>query len=108
MRPFRKYLTIQSAQGYLAKLMLPPDAGAISFDPALYEKIFHFLKDQDPKMIFIYGRNDPWSAAHAPVFRKKANSRFFFQPGGSHRARIGNMPGEMKEQILQQLNEWLD
>jgi hypothetical protein len=108
VRPFRKYLTIESAQGYLPKLMLPSDAGEVGFRPALYQKVYQFLKDQDPKMIYIYGELDPWSAAHAPAFRKKANSHFFFQPRGSHRARIGNMPEAMKEQILELLNEWLD
>ncbi|MDR1557817.1 MAG: aminopeptidase [Tannerellaceae bacterium] len=108
VRPFRKYLTIQSAQGYLAKLMLPPGAGAIGFDPALYEKIHHFLKENDPKIIYIYGEIDPWSAAHVPVFKKKKNSHFFFQARGSHRARISNMPEKIKAKILKQLDEWLD
>jgi hypothetical protein len=106
-RPFRKYLTIKNTDGYLKKLMLPPGAENITFDPSLYRKIYHFLKDNDPKIIFIYGELDPWSAAHVPVFRKKKNSHFFFQPRGSHRARIGNMPEKTQEKIMKQINEWL-
>jgi hypothetical protein len=105
--PFRKYLTIKNADDYLKKLMLPPGAENITFDPTLYQKIYHFLKDNDPKFIFIYGELDPWSAAHVPVFKKKKNSYFFFQPRGSHRARINNMPEKTQEKIMKQVNEWL-
>jgi hypothetical protein len=108
VRPFRKYLTIKSAQGYLAKLMLPSSTGTIDFKPALYEKIYHFLRDEDPRMIYIYGESDPWSAAHVPIFKKKQNSHYFFQPRGNHRTRISNMPEKMKEQIVKQMDEWLN
>ncbi|MDR1344455.1 MAG: aminopeptidase [Tannerellaceae bacterium] len=104
--PFKPYLTIKSAAGYLHRLMLPPGAGEITFDDSIYRKVYNFLKDNDPKIIYIYGELDPWSAAHAPVFGKKANSRFFFQPGGDHRARIGNMPEKMKAAIIRQIEQW--
>ncbi|MDR1645917.1 MAG: aminopeptidase [Tannerellaceae bacterium] len=105
--PFRKYLTIQHAGGYLHQLMLPPGAEETTFDPGLYQKVYHYLKDNDPKIIFIYGEFDPWSAAHAPVFKKKKNSHFFFQPRGSHRARISNMPEKTQEKIMKHICEWL-
>ena len=107
-KPFRKYLTIDSSKGYLNRIMLPKElVNKVEFRPALYHKIYDFLKDNDPKMIFIYGEIDPWSAAHAPVFKGKKNEQVYFQPRGSHRARIGNMPEDMKEKILTQLNQWL-
>ncbi|MDR1918986.1 MAG: aminopeptidase [Tannerellaceae bacterium] len=108
LRPFRKYLTITQSAGYLEKLMLPSSAGPIAFDPALYQKIYHYLKQNDPKIIYIYGELDPWSAAHVPVFKKKSNSHFFFQPRGSHRSRISNMPDKTKETILQLIDSWLN
>lgn len=108
IKPFREYLTINSSKDYLNRIMLPQElVGKIEFRPALYDKIISFLKDNDPKMIFIYGEVDPWSATHVPVFKGKVNEQVYFQPGGSHRARIGNMPEEMKEQILTQINKWL-
>lgn len=107
-KPLRKYLTIDSSKGYLDRIMLPRElVGKVDFRPALYHKIYNFLKDNDPKMIFIYGEIDPWTAAHAPVFKGKKNQQFYFQPRGSHRARISNMPEEMKEKILSQLKQWL-
>ena len=56
-------------------------------------------------MIFIYGEVDPWSATRVPIFKGKVNEQVYIQPGGSHRARIGNMPEDMKEKILTQINK---
>jgi hypothetical protein len=107
-KPFRKYLTIKDAKGYMNALMVPKSANPpITFDPTLYHKIYDFLKDNDPKMLFIYGEVDPWSAAHAPEFKGKKNEVFFFQPGGSHRSRISNMPDDMRLRIMEILNAWL-
>ena len=108
VKPFKKYLTIDSAHGYLNRIMLPGElVGKVDFRPALYHKIYNFLKDNDPKMIFIYGEIDPWSAAMVPAFKGKKNEQIYIQPRGSHRARIGNMPEDMKERILTQMNKWL-
>ncbi|MDR0995267.1 MAG: aminopeptidase [Tannerella sp.] len=107
-KPFRKYLTIKTAEGYLNRIMVPESARPVTFDPALYHKIYNYLKDNDPKMIFIYGANDPWSSVHAPIFKGKKNEHFFFQPNGSHRSRISNMPDNMKKQIMDLLHQWLE
>lgn len=106
--PFKKYLTIKNSKGYLNQIMLPQElVGKVDFRPALYDKVYNFLKDNDPKIIFIYGEIDPWTATHVPVFKGKVNEQVYIQPGGSHRARISNMPEEMKETILTQINKWL-
>ena len=106
--PFKGLLTIKSAKGYLNKLMLPTELiDKVEFRPELYHKVYNFLKDNDPKMIFIYGEIDPWSATRVPTFRGKKNEQIYIQPRGSHRARIGNMPEEMKKQIMDQIHAWL-
>ncbi len=106
-KPFEKYLTIKNSDGYLSRIMLPESAGTIEFRPELYQKVYNFLKENDPKMIFIYGEVDPWSATRVPSFKGKKNEQIYIQPGGSHRARISNMPEDMKEKILTQINKWL-
>ncbi|RHJ78696.1 S28 family serine protease [Parabacteroides sp. AM08-6] len=107
-KPFKEYLTIDSSEGYLNRIMLPRElVDKIEFRPELYNKVYNFLKENDPKMIFIYGEIDPWSATHVPVFRRKVNEQVYFQPGGSHLSRIGNMPEDLKEKILTQINKWL-
>ena len=106
--PFKGLLTIKSATGYLNKLMLPTELiDQVEFRPELYHKVYNFLKDNDPKMIFIYGEIDPWSATRVPTFRGKKNEQIYIQPRGSHRARISNMPEEMKKQIMDQIHAWL-
>lgn len=106
--PFQKLLTISTTAGYLNRIMLPLElVDQVPYRPALYNKVYEFLKNNDPKMIFIYGEVDPWSATLVPAFKGKVNQQVYIQPGGSHRARIGNMPEEMKEKILTQINKWL-
>ena len=110
IRPFKKYLSIKSSKGYLKKLMLPEDAKHIKFDKTLSKKITKFLKKSDPKMVFIYGEIDPWSAA-APMWldtSKKKNMHMFVQPRGSHRARINTLPEEMKQEAISIIKEWLE
>ena len=108
VKPFKKLLSISSAQGYLNRIMLPKElVDKVPFRPNLYNKVYTFLRDNDPKMLFIYGEIDPWSAAMVPVFKGKQNEKVYIQPQGSHRARISNMPEELKAEILTQLNQWL-
>ena len=107
-KPFKKYLTIKSAQGYLNDIMLPKElVGQVPYRPELADKVYNYLKNNDPKMIFIYGEIDPWSATRVPTFSGKVNQQIYIQPGGSHSARISSMPEETKQQIMNQINQWL-
>ena len=107
--PFKDYLYIKSSKGYLNRIMLPSELkDKVEFNPALYNKVYNFLKNNDPKIIFIYGEYDPWSATLMPVFKNKKNEQVYFQPKGCHRARISNMPDDMKEKIVNQIKIWLE
>ena len=110
IRPFKKYLSITSSKGYLKKLMLPDDAKDIKFDKTLSKKITKFLKKNDPKMIFVYGEIDPWSAAATTWLNtdKKENVHIFVEPRGSHLARINTLPKEMKQKAISILKKWLE
>ncbi|MGL5227459.1 MAG: S28 family serine protease [Bacteroidales bacterium] len=108
-RPFKKYLTIKSARNYLDHLMLPAELiGKVDYRPESSRKVYDFLKENDPKMIFIYGEADPWTASRVPDFKGKANQQIYIQPEGSHAARIQTMPEEIKQQILAQMDAWLE
>ena len=64
----------------------------------------------DPKMLFVYGEIDPWTAA-APedyLFYNKKNMHKFVKPGGSHSTRINNMPEQQREQAWAILQSWLE
>ena len=67
-----------------------------------------FLKKNDPKMIFIYGQNDPWTAAGVTWLKNKKNIHVFVEPGGSHLARIGTMSEDQKQNVMSLLRGWLE
>lgn len=107
VQPFKQYLSIQSSEGYLHHLMLPEELKDMPFDKTLSKKITKFLKKQDPKMIFIYGQNDPWTAAGVTWLKNKKNIHVFIQPNGSHLARISTLPEAEKVKVMELINEWL-
>ena len=107
VQPFKQYLSIQSSEGYLHRLMLPEELKDMPFDKTLSKKITKFLKKQDPKMIFIYGQNDPWTAAGVSWLKNKKNIHVFIQPNGSHLARISTLPEAEKAKVMELINEWL-
>ena len=107
VQPFKQYLSIQSSEGYLHRLMLPEELKDMPFDKTLSKKITKFLKKQDPKMIFIYGQNDPWTAAGVTWLKNKKNIHVFIQPNGSHLARISTLPEAETAEVMELINEWL-
>lgn len=107
IKPFKKYLSIKSSKNYLHQLMLPEELANMKFDNTLSRKIVKFLKDNDPKMIFIYGQNDPWTAAGVTWLKDKKNIHVFIQPNGSHSARIGTLPKAVNEEAIALIKSWL-
>lgn len=87
--------------------MLPEDMRKMKFDK-MSNKIVRFLKKNDPKMIFIYGQNDPWTAAGVTWLKNKKNIHVFVEPGGSHLARIGTMSEDQKQKVMSLLRGWLE
>jgi PS-10 peptidase S37. len=104
--PLRKLLSIQSSEGYFNRIMLQQGVET-HFDPTLYNKVKTFWEQNDPKMIFIYGEVDPWSASRIPDLAGKKNLQIYIQPRGSHRTRISTMPEDMQTKIIGQINQWL-
>ncbi len=107
IRPFKKYLSITSSKGYLHRLMLPEELKDMPFDKTLSKKITTYLKENDPKMIFIYGENDPWTAAGVTWLKGKKNVHVFIQPGGSHRTRISTLPEADQHEVISLIDKWL-
>lgn len=107
VKPFKNLLSIKSSKGYLRKLLVPYGA-APKFNKELSKKCQQFLNHNDPKMIFIYGEWDPWSAVAANYKGVKVNMSRYFQPGGSHRARIGTLPAPMKKEVIDKISSWLN
>jgi len=103
--PFKGELKITDAKGYLAKIFLPEEVH-IAFDSTLYNRISQFVQNSDAKFIFIYGEYDPWFAPAVPN-PHKSNVLYMVAPKASHRARIGNLPQEMRDLVINTLHDWL-
>ncbi len=110
LKSIKKWTSLKSTKGYLKQLLLPNELRGYEFDPSLYNRTVTYLKENDPKHIFIYGEIDPWSASGVCTWldcSQKKNMRVYVQPRGSHSSRIGNMPDDMKKEIIDRLSEWL-
>ena len=103
--PFKGLLTIKNTKGYLTKLFLP-EGSEFKFDKTLYKKLKKFVATTDKKMLFIYGEFDPWSSVKVDE-PKNDNVVVMVQPGGSHRARISNMPDSLKNKAIEIIKGWL-
>jgi hypothetical protein len=106
IEPFKEYLKIKTSHDYLNRLMIPEGVN-IEFRPALYNKISAYLASNDPKMIFIYGEDDPWTAAGVTYLKDKKNIMVAIEPAGSHTARISTLPKKTQKQVLARITQWL-
>lgn len=111
LKPIKKWTSLKSTKGYLKEIMLPDSLRHYDFDATLYNRTVKYLKENDPTHIFIYGEIDPWSASGVCTWldcKNKENMRVYVQPRGSHKARINNMPDDMRQEIMERLTKWLN
>ena len=104
-KPFKEYLHIKSAKGWLNKIYIPKDA-KIKYSPKTARQVEKFINTTDARILFIYGEWDPWSASAFEV-PDKDNFLKIVKPEGSHSARINNLPENQKKQVKTKLEEWL-
>ncbi len=104
-KPFKKYLSIKNAKGYINRIFLPEDL-KIDYEKKTARKVKKFIKKTDAKILFIYGENDPWSASGFDV-PDKPNFLKIVKPGGSHSTRIKNLLPEQQEQVKEKMESWL-
>ena len=109
IEPFRKYVKAENVEGYLNRVFLPEELANVEFDDSNYRFVTDYYTENDPKMLLIYGEVDPWTATGITWMRdrNKQNVKVYIQPRGSHTARILNMPEGLRNEILEQLNEWM-
>lgn len=109
IQELKDLLTIKSAKNYVSKIFLPEDARKTKFSDKLYKKMFDYLRENDPKLICVYGQNDPWTAV-APdkaYFQGKKNMIFMVEQGGSHKARINTLSTEDRNRVWATLESWV-
>lgn len=111
VKPYRDLLCIRSSKDYLRRLFAPHEIlPNVRFDKGLGKMVKEYIQKNDPEMILIYGEYDPWTGAaiQEEQVRGKKNMHLRTQPGGSHKARINNMPDEMRTEIIQTLKTLLE
>ena len=104
--PFKDYLHIKTAEGWMTKIYLPKDV-KVKYQPKTALAVKKFIDTTDSRILFIYGEWDPWSASAFEV-PQKDNFLKIVKPKGSHNARIGNLPEDQKAQVKAKLEEWLE
>ena len=111
IKPFKKYMELKSTKGWLSRLLLPDELKGVKFDKTMAKDVTKFLKKNDPKMIYIYGEFDPWSASGVCAWlntSKKKNLHVYVIPGGNHGARIGVMQEPMQSEVKALIQKWLN
>ena len=91
--------------------MLPKGTEGVSFSSDLYKRTVDYLSTHDPKMVYIYGDIDPWSASGVyglPFTKSKKNMHVYMLAGGSHKTRILSFPEPTREEIISLIRGWLN
>jgi hypothetical protein len=95
----------KNTNGYIERLFLNKEQ-VFPYNPEMSLKTDRFLKTSANKVLLIYGGIDPWSASAADGGKNKGVV-VMFQPGGSHRSRISNMPEPLRQKATDILKVWL-
>ena len=103
--PFREYMDIEDAGDYLYEVFLPAEID-YPYQPETMGKVQDYFDENDPKVIFIYGEYDPWTAS-AIEFKKKSNMIKVVKKAGTHATRISTLPEKQREMVVDQIKEWL-
>lgn len=109
--PFKKYMSIKNTKDYLRRVMLNAPDNQLKFDDTLYKHVVSFLKENDPKMIFIYGGIDPWGSSGVCTWldtSAKENLRYYVKDGGPHGTHISSFDEPVREEIIGKLKSWIE
>jgi hypothetical protein len=101
--PFRSWTSFETNPTF--EFTLPEDV-EVTYEPQLMQEVDHFIRHKAERMLFIYGEYDPWSATGVDLTYHTSSMKVV-KPGGSHRTRIRNLPPELKDQVLNTLEDWL-
>ncbi|MBN2400316.1 MAG: peptidase [Candidatus Aminicenantes bacterium] len=82
-----------------------PAGVALDFDAAVMIDVNSWLQDFGNNIIYIYGGNDPYTAA-ACALSGKTNALRMIQPGANHRVKIADL--SERSMVLQRLGEWME
>ncbi len=83
----------------------PPLGVPKPYDPGAMLDVSTWLKTQGEHFVFVYGQNDPWSAAAYDI-TGAADTYRLFVPGGNHGSSISELSPADQEIALSALEAW--
>lgn len=98
------YLIMKSA--FISNKVLVPKATPVTYNPEALNFVRDYIKHKGNNIIYIYGQDDPWSAAAAEP-GSETNALKIMAPGDCHNVRIAGLPEDMRKQVYNRLEEWL-
>ena len=81
-----------------------PGGVSLRFDPEAMRDVQAWLQERGQRIIYIYGGNDPWTAA-AIEPSAASDALKVVQPGGNHNVRIRQL--DRREEVIATLERWL-
>jgi hypothetical protein len=84
-----------------------PEGVECIYDPEPMQNVDAFVRHHADKMIFIYGEWDPWSAPAVQLTGREGVKKYV-NPRGSHGSNIYTLPEDMRKDVFNTLEGWLD
>ena len=81
-----------------------PDGENLTYDGSIMSTIYSWLQTNGDKVIYIYGKNDPWTAG-AIELDGSVDALFINQSGENHGVKITDL--DNPEVVYNKLEEWL-
>jgi hypothetical protein len=106
VKPFKPYLKIKDAEGYMQKLFMPENC-QYKFSKKTSSFIEKAINADGKHVLMIYGGNDPWTAS-ALRLKESSKAKKFVIPYAPHSVRINNMPLAQRAEIYMILETWLN
>jgi hypothetical protein len=78
----------------------------LTYDPHSMVDILDWLSTSGERIIFVYGENDPWSAAMAD-FGNAQDTYRYIQPAGNHGSKITTLADADRTAAMTELSGWL-
>jgi hypothetical protein len=100
---FVKKIDLHSTGNPNYELLGPPGV-SYNFQISTIPDIYEWLQNNGNHIIYIYGKNDPWSAG-AIELNGSTDALFFMQEGANHRVKIADL--DHPEEVYDALEEWL-
>jgi hypothetical protein len=82
-----------------------PKGWPAEFEPGAMLDIETWLGTEGSRVMFVYGENDPWSAAAFPLGQAK-DTYVFTVPAGNHYSQLQELPAAERAQALALLEKW--